>query len=399
MANTVPSALSPRIQGVAVEALSETFAVLSKANGDHSAEAAQKGQTINVAVPASLSAAAVTAANTAPAPSDITTGSKTITLNQEYKTSFALQAKHDQDYELSTATQEQIKEAVRGVAKQVNLSLIEQYYKIPYFVGNSGTGFFASNANLLSEADRILTDNLCPLEDRVWLCGTKDYAALINLTEVHYANQFGGAVAQSGVVGDVRGFEVHRDQQLNATNKHTIGTLTDTGNIVCGANSVGDTSISVDCTAGTAAVDLKAGDIIAFSGATSEYYAIQADVTIAHSATGTITIDRGLETALAGNETMAFATDSGSNVFDADSIVMLGGNMKGLSIASRLPETAPMGYRTQGEHMPIVDPVSGFPMLLSIYPQYKQVALEVSAIWGVQVTDSKRLIRGLTYSS
>jgi len=386
MANTISSYLSPYIVGNAIEALSETMALLKGTNHDFSTAAAAKGQTVSLGVPQALTAASVTAANTAPAPSAITIGKRSITLSNEFKTSFALTGKETQDYELSSVVAEQIKEAVRGMAYKVNATLWAKYTDIPYFVGNSGTGFFASNANGLSDMDKVLTDNLCPLDNRKFVCGTKDYAALINLTEVHYANQFGSdSAVRQGVVGDVRGFEVNRDQQVPT---HTIGTIT--GDPTMGAAAITTNTSTITCDSNDA-VALKDGDIILIDGAT---YAVQGDLTIGNSDTGTLTVDRNWETALDGDEALALATN-----FDANSLLAIGGRMDGYSVVGRLPETSPMGYATQGEHMPIVDPVSGFPFLISIYPQYKQVALEVSAIWGVEVTDSRKLCRALTYSS
>jgi len=390
MSNTISSYLSPYIVGNAIEALSENMSLLKCTNHDFSTAAGSKGQTVSLGVPQPLVAESVTAANTAPAPSDITLGKRSITLSNEYKTSFALTGKETQDYELSSVVAEQIKEAVRGMSYKVNATLWEKYYQIPYATGNSGTGIFASNANPLSDMDRQLTERLCPLDNRKFICGTKDYAALINLTEVHYAQQSGMAAQITGQVGDVRGFMVQRDQQIPT---HTIGTLTGnpdtTAEVLAGVASVGITCDSND------AVALKQGDLIEFGDGYS--YSVQADVSIGNSATGTIVLDRGLEATVVVDSALALATTNCT--FDASSILSIGGRMDGYSVVGRLPETAPMGYATQGEHMPIVDPVSGFPFLISVYPQYKQVALEVSAIWGVEVTDSRKLMRGLSTST
>jgi len=390
MSNSISSYLNPYIVGNALEALAGTTALLANTNKDMSTAAASKGDTVTMGVPTALTAASVTAANTAPAPSDITIGKRSIQLSNEYKTSFALTGKETQDYELSSVVAQQIRAAVQGMAYKVNATLWEKYYQIPYAVGNSGTGFFASNANGLSDMDKVLTDNFCPIQDRKFVAGTKDYAALVNLTEVHYQNQFGGNVAQTGIVGDVRGFEVNRDQQVPT---HTVGSITDDPDVTA-LTAAGSTSIGITCDAGDA-VALKKGDLIEFGDGYS--YSVQADVTIGNSATGTITLDRGLEVAVAEDAALALATTT--STFDANSILAIGGRMDGYSVVGRLPEVAPMGYQTQGEHMPIIDPVSGFPFMISIYPQYKQVALEVSAIWGVEVTDSRKLCRALTYSS
>jgi len=387
MANSISAYLSPYIVGEAIEALAGTSALLANTNKDFSTATSAKGKYVSLSVPQVLVAEAVTPANTAPAPSGVSIGYRSIEISNEYKTSFPLTGKETQDYELSSAVAQQIRAAVQGMAKKVNDSLWAKYYQIPYYVGNSGTGFFASNANGLSDMDKVLTDNFCPTENRKFICGTKDYAALVNLTEVHYANQFGGEVARTGEVGDVRGFMVKRDQGVPT---HAKGDGI-TGDPVASATAAGVATVTVTCDSGDALV-LNQGDIITFGDGYN--YSVQADVDLGNSEAGAVTLDRGLEAALGGTENPAFATN-----FDADSIVAIGGDLSGISVVGRMPEISPMGYQTMGEHMPIIDPVSGFPFLLSIYGQYKQVSMEVSALWGVSVTDSRKLCRGLTYSS
>ena len=247
--------------------------------------------------------------------------------------------------------------------------------------------------------DKVLTDNFCPLMDRKFICGTKDYAALINLTEVHYANNRGSNDASMyGTVGDVRGFMVQRDQQVPT---HTIGTIT-TGLITKASTAVsaGTTSFIGTTAASTGAIALKQGDLIDIAHSSgTRTYSVQAAVTQAAAATDTaaITLDRGLEFALIGSEAVTLST--ATSTFDANSILAIGGRMDGYSVVGRLPQTSVNGMQTQGDHFPIVDPVSGFPFLVSVYPQYKQVSIEVSAIWGVEVTQSRKLCRALTYSS
>lgn len=391
MANSISSYLSPYIVGNAIEALGETMALVAATNKDVSTAAGVKGQTITMGVPQALTATAVTAANTAPAPSAITVGYRSVALSNEYKTSFAMSGKEVQDYAIDKVFVEQLKEAVRGMAYKVNSTLWSLYTQIPYATGNSGTGLFATNANTLSDMDALLTKNLCPVEGRKFVCSTKDFAALASLTEINYAMYRGDdRTNKTGQIGDVRGFTVFRDQQIPT---HTKGTITGTVSVT-GNTAVGVSTVNLTCATGEG-VAFKAGDLVEFGDGVS--YAIAADVTIGAAATGDIVLDRGLEKALTSSNAIAFATTACT--FDANSLVTIGGRMDGISLCARLPETAPMGYSTQGDHMPIIDPVSGFPFLVSIYPQYKQVAVEVSCIYGAAVTDSRRLCRGLTYSS
>jgi len=392
MANSVSSFLSPYIVGEAIEALGGTTELLKSTNNDFSTAQMKKGKTVSMGVPQVLVATTKTAANTAPAPAATTTGSRNVTLSNEYKTSFSLAGADDQNYDLTSADKQQLREAVIGMAYKINSTVWANYTQIPYYVGNSGTGFFASNAKGLSAMDKVLTGNFCPINDRKYICGLDDYADLIDLTEVHYQNQFGGNVAQTGVVVDVRGFMVNRDQQVPT---HTIGTIT-TGLITKAATvqAIGTTDLICTTAASTGALSFKDGDIVLIDGVN---YAVQGDTVQAAAATDvTVTLDRGLETAMAGSEAVIFSTSPGT--FDANSLVGIGGKMDGFSVLGRMPQTVVNGIAMQGDHYPIVDPVSGFPFLLSLYPQYGQVSVEVSAIWGTEVTDSRKLCRSLSTS-
>lgn len=389
MANTISSYLMPRIIGEAREALSETMALVASLNIDTEQVAAQRGQTVSIPVPANLSATDVTAANTAPAPSDITIGYKSVTLSNFKKASFALTGKEVQDYELSSAFVRQIREAVRAVVYAMNASVNALYYKIPYAVGDAGTGAFASSLDLLADADKMLTDHKCPLMGRKAVVSTKDYAAILKLSEVQNANQAGSDLARRlGILPGTLGFDVLRDQQIGT---HTKGTIT--GNPTMGAAATSTNQTTITCDADDS-IALKAGDIIEVDGA---QYAVQSDLTVGNSSTGTLTVDRNWETALDGDEALAFASTDAT--FDANTLNCIAGDLTGISMALRLPAQEVFGYSVQGDHYPVTDPVTGITLDLGIYPQYHQVAFEVAAIWGVDVTDTRKLVRLLTYSS
>lgn len=395
MANTISSYIMPKVIGVAVETLSQTMAALKEVNKDFSTMNAAKGQTLSVGVPAALTTGGVSAANTAPAPSAVSIGYRNVTLANFEKSSFPLTAKETKDYELGSVFMEQVKEAVRAVAYKVNSTVWDKYYQIPYFVGNSGTAAFytgsAYSLDTLTDLDKKLSTNLCPLGNRKLVCTMSDYSDLQRNDGLKFANYYGdNQTIRTGLIPDVNGFAVYRDQQVAS---HTIGTIT-TGLAAksATAQAPGTTSITATTAASTGACALKQGDIIAIGGIN---YALQAAATQASAASDvTLVLDRGLEVALAGDEAITLGTN-----FDASCKQNIGGDFKGFTLVARTTPTDVMGYSTQGDHYPIVDPVSGFPMLLSVYSQYHQAAFEVTALWGVDVTDSRRLCRVLTSSS
>ena len=382
----------PRVIGIAREALGGTMELLKNTNHDFSGASTAKGQTVSIGIPAKLSAGSISAANTAPAPTAVSNGYSTLTVDQFYKTSFAYTPREGREYELDSLFVEQVKEAIIGLAYKVNATLWERYYQIPYYVGNTGTALFytgtAYSTDNLAAIDKALTDNYCPLGNRKLILTTSDYRDLLRCDDLKHANLFGSdQVVRAGVIPDVMGFGTYRDQQVPS---HTKGAGI-TSDPVVSAAVAGTTALTITCDSGDACV-FEQGDIITFGDGYN--YAVQADVSLGNSEAGTLTVDRGLEAALAGTENPAFVT-----ALDANSKQNIAGDLKGISVVARTTPTEALGYAAQGTHFPIMDPVSGFPMLLSVYGQYHQVAFEVSALWGVNVTDSRRLVRCFTSAS
>ena len=393
MANTIDSSLIPSIIGFGREALSENMYYLGMVSQNYGDAVGKIGNSVEVPIPAILTAESVTAANTAPAPSAVTNDNTSLTIDSFYKTSFAYSATDQQNYDVMKWFQEQMKEAVRGLAKQVNGDLItEGWNNTPYAVGNAGTGFFASNYDGLLDARSALLGRNVDVANLSAVLSLKDAAALGKIDQVQNANQFGTRdLNVFGMAGRVAGFDIWEDQQATANTKGAItgGTL--------GAAAVTTNTTVVTCATGEGCA-LKAGDLIAVDNKT---YAVQSDLTIAAGNTGTLTVDRNWEIALDGDEALAFATasDGDLGVYDAASLRNLCGDFRGLAAVIRRPAGGTVGFETQGMHFPITDEKSGATFNLAIYPQYHQTAFEVSCVYGVRLVDSRRFTRILSYNS
>ena len=109
-----------------------------------------------------------------------------------------------------------------------------------------------------------------------------------------------------------------------------------------------------------------------------------------------ILLDRGLVAALVGTENPAFATTSCT--FDGDSLVNIAGDFSGFGVASRLPSGTQLG-EIQGTHVPMIDPKTGWPLLLSVYPQFMQTMVQISCLYGLDVLEARKLIRLLSYNA
>jgi len=216
-----------------------------------------------------------------------------------------------------------------------------------------------------------------------------DEADAKKVAAMQTANQRGDqSVMVAGLVGRTQGFDLYADHQVA---KHTVGTITGALIAKAGtAQAVGSTSIVVTTAASTGAFALKAGDSLTIG---SNVYVVAADVTEASASTDeTITLVYGLKTALAGSEVVTLTTGIGTCYQD------MAGDMTGIGMVARLPETNILGINTVGDHMPIVDEVTGFPLLLSFYQQYHQVMFQVSALYGVAIMDEDKLVRVQTHA-
>lgn len=388
MANTIPSDLKPRIVDGALDVLEENMALLGNVEHNFDNAAGEKGDTVSIGKSAALTAESVTASNVAPNPSDVTLASSTITIDTFEKASFRITGQEFQNHQLQPTFIKQVQQAVRAVTKSANEDLFDLYYKIPYYAGDASRSIFyngsAASIDPLADVGKVLRNN--NVNDDMWklFISSTEEAAAKKVATLQQANTFGTRdVVMNGEIGRVLGFDTFVDQQVPT---HTTGSLTGDPDATA-AVAVGQTSVGLTCDADDA-VALKAGDLITFSGSTTKVYSVQADVTIASSATGSVTLDRGLETAVAEDETIALASGHGTGEIN------IAGDMTGFGMVSRLPSTAFFGGSILGDQM-IVTHSSGFSLLMGVYSQYHQLSFEVAALWGVDVIQPEKLARAL----
>jgi len=385
MANTIPSTLKPTIQSVALDVLEESFALLANVEKNFDNTAGEIGDTIAIGKSQVLDASDVTPSNTSPNPTDITVSATTIKIDQFKKTNFKITGQEFQNHQLTPTFVKQVKQAVRGVVKAANEDLLGLYYKIPYYAGNAARSIFndgtSDSVDPLADVGKVLRDNNVSDMDRKLIISPADEATAKKVATLQQANTFGTRdVILEGQIGRVMGFDTYVDQQVQT---HTTGTIT--SDPAAAATAKGTSTVSITCDTGDA-VALKQGDLITFGDGYT--YSVQADVTIGNSASGTVTLDRGLEAALAGTENMALASGHGTGVIN------IAGDMSGFGMVSRLPASTFFGGATMGDKMVVTHP-SGFSMLMYTYEQYHQLAFEVAALWGTNVIQSEKLCRAL----
>ena len=394
MANTISSSIMPNIIGPAKESLRESAALVGRLDKNFSDAHGQLGQVVNIGVRADLAAAAITPTNIAAAGTDKTIGARTLTIDKFYgSTPFALNGQDSQNYDIGSTMQEQIKEAVRRVVYQVSADTWALYKKIPGIAGTATQSLFnngsAASIDTLADVYKQLRTQLVDPAYFDLVMSTTDEAAAKKVGAMQLANQRGDqSVMVDGSVGKTQGFNIFVDHQVP---KHTVGAIT-TGLIAKAATAVtvGNTSFLATTAASTGACALKTGDSITIG---SNVYVLAADATQASASTDvTLTILYGLKTALAGSEAITITTGLGTCYQD------IAGDLRGIGCVARMPATEILGVATQGQHMPIIDEKTGFPLLLSLYSQYHQVMFQVSALYGVAVMDEDKLVRVQTHA-
>ncbi|MCF8469065.1 MAG: hypothetical protein K9G33_16845, partial [Sneathiella sp.] len=162
MANDISAAM-PKILARGLMALREQTVMPRLVNGDFSADAASKGDTIDVILPSDLTADDVTPGSTPPTPTSSTLDKVQIELNNWKKADFYLTDKEMMEVEgRENFLPVQASAAIRALANAVNQSIHAQYTGIYGLVGTPGTTPFASDATDATAARKLLLEQKAP---------------------------------------------------------------------------------------------------------------------------------------------------------------------------------------------------------------------------------------------
>lgn len=230
--------------------------------------------------------------------------------------------------------------------------------------GAAGTTPFASTLGDPAQLRKILDDNGAPQNDRCLVIDTTSGAALRTLAQLTKANEAGTTLTlRDGELLNLHGFSIHESAGVKVVTKGTGASYTsDTAGYAKGA-----TAITLITGTGT----VLAGDVVTFAGDTNKYV-VSAGVT----APGVITLAApGLLAPLAAS---AVAMTIGGN-FTPN----FGFSSSSLILATRAP-ALPDGGDLAVDRMMITDPRSGISFEVAMYPQYRQMQYEISAVWGVK---------------
>lgn len=368
MANTLTPILY-KILSVALDHLRGQLVMPVLVNTDYSADAAKKGATVDVPIPAAQTVSDVTPSNTPPTPASKAPTTVQIPLDQWKYTDF-----HLTDKELTEITRNehfvpmQMQSAVDAIAETVNAYLFAKYLGIYGFTGTPGTTPFASTVAGATNLRKVLGQQKAPKRMRRMVLDPDAEANALALAPFSDAEKIGDAgVKLEGEIGRKYGFDCYMDQQVPT---HTAGSLTGTI-VTSGAAALGATSVTLATDAGEA-IALKAGDIVTFAG-DSQTYAVGADLTVGASSSGALTISPGLKVAQSGGEQISVK---------ATHVVNMGFHRNAFAFAARplLQETQDLALGNQIVEMQ--DPVTGIPLRLEVSRQHKQTVWTLDILYG-----------------
>lgn len=364
MSNTLTGFNSANVQGPILAVLRQNAVVPRLCMNLRGSDGVNKGSTIDVPYTGAITARDITAAITPAANQDIITGRMQLTFDYWQEASF-----HFTDREAAFLREgvisEQMNEALKSIGNAIdNTGLYELRSHYSYNVGVPGTTpFAATSVTALAQAKRILSQQLAPVGDRVFVCDPVAEINLLQVPSILDASQYGGAEGvREGRVGNILGFGVFVNQNVATLTAGT--TAWGTGySFATGGASAGVTTITV--INATCHGIIYAGYMFK-SGA--GYYAVYTTVTAVTNTNQALVITPALATAAASGDAVTVIAAYTPNVAF---------HRNALAFASR-PATGAFSPNTQS----VTDPVTGVTLTFKITDEYYQQTMRVSALWG-----------------
>ena len=381
MANSL-TAVMPKILARGLLALREQAVMPRLVNSDYSAEAANKGDTINVPLPSAIVASDVTPGVTPPTPTDSTPTSAQIVLDNWKKAGF-----HLTDRELMEVDGDegfvpmQMSEAIRALANAVNSSVHAEYTGVFGYTGTAGTTPFGADVSDATAARKLLNKQLAPRADRRAVLDFDAETNALGLAAFSDAEKIGSsAVKIDGEIGRKFGIDWVADDGVLT---HTAGTASDSGTYTIttsAAGTAGDLAVSIKSDTGTPT--LVKGDVISFAG---------------HDQTYVVTADQTLST---GGETVSIYPELKSDVANAAAVTVRASHQVNLAfhrdafaLAMRPLSAGVANLELGNQIVAMTDAQTGLSLRLEVSRQYKQTVWEFDVLWGVKLVRPELAVR------
>lgn len=369
--NTLTEAV-PQILAQGMLALRGKCILPALVNSDYSAEASEKGDTIDVPIPSAITVQAVTPSYVPPDDTGIVPTKVAILLDKWNEAPFFLNDKEIQEA-IDGILPMQASEAIKSVAREVNKDLFACYSDallgVYGYTGTAGTTPFASDTSAARNARKILNEQLAYDDDRRIVLDTDADAAALGLSAIADASAKGDKEAlKEGKIGRVLGFDWYYDAQV-PTHTSSGGTgwlVNQVGHV-----AIGDTTVIIDTGSG----DPLVGDIFTVAGDTQTYC-----VTI--YAANTITFNR---------PALVAWQDNAAITFKASHVVNLAFHRDALAFATRTLEVPGDGMGSIIRS--VVDPVSKLTLRLEVSRQHKRTRWSFDILYGCKLVRAELACR------
>ena len=373
MANTLDD-LIPLIKARTKMALRGKFVAPRVVNTDYSAEAREKGDTIDVPYTVAGTVSNVTPSNTAPAPEETTIKKRQVALDKWKKVDFFIN--DDEAAKVMASSMyipQMLDQKIDDLVSQINDDVLANYKGIYGYVGTAATTPFATTMAAARDLRKQLNAQRAPVSGRTAIIDVDADGNASILAAFADASQSGSTgTIMEGEIGRKLGFNWMWSHNVPT---HTAGTIT-TGLIAKAstAQAVGLETIVGTTAASTGACALVVGDIISINGH-SQTYAVTAAATQASASSDVnISISPPLQTALVGSEAITVK---------ASHVVNLGMNRDCIAFASRprLIESYASGIEN-GRTVQMTDSVTGLALSMNVYRTYHRTVWEISLLYG-----------------
>jgi hypothetical protein len=367
--------LIPTIYVAADRVLREQIGFIGCVYMDPSGDMVAKDQTITYPIVPTIAATDVAPAAVPTEPAGAALGNGTMTISSIKKAPFVW--KGEEQFSLRNnydkVKENQFAQAFRVLVNAVEVDLflaVKRGASRAY--GTPGTTPFATAGVLtdVAETRRILVENGAWTDDMHMVLnsttGSKIRGTQSNLFKV---NEAGSAeLLRDGSLGRLEGFMMHESAAIV---QHVKGT--GTSYVVNGSHAVGATTLVAKTGSGT----VLYGDSLTLEDDTTDpthKYMVNTGI----AAAGSIVLGGpGLKKLQTDSKTITVGESyTGNFAFERNAVHLL----------TRVPMLPKEG--ALGEHEIITDPFSGISFLVSVYPAYHEVIVEVSLAWGVKVVKS-----------
>lgn len=375
--NTITNII-PHLLAQGLVTLRENAIMPRLVNAAYSAQAAEQGSSIDIPVPAAITAAPVTPSYADPNDTGIVPSKVTLSLDQWKEAPFFMTDKEMMEVMAGTIPM-QAAEAVKALANDVDAYLLGLYKGVYNAVGSAGTTPFATDVTAATSARKFLNAYLAPMTDRRFVFNPDVEANALGLRAFQDVAWSGDARGiNEGQIIRKLGFDWHLDQNVK---EHTAGTVATSFAIkTATAHAAGLTTLTTT-TGGDA--DLKAGDIITIAGH-DQQYVVTADAARTGGGDLPVLISPGLKVALTGAEVITIVGNHAANLaFHRDAI----------AFANRPLVDSAEGLGNQ--IMSAQDPVSGLTLRLEVSRQYKRTRWSFDILYGAKLVRPELAVRVL----